>query len=312
MFLKHLINPKPSIVIFFIIFCIVFAVFPIVKFDLSCLFYHSFLHPIIILLASIIIPLFLSTGLNNLIYEKNIIRKENLVIGFVFIFISSAFINTIDAWVSAFFMLFLFDFLLESYQKDMPLSQYYNASIILSILTFVYPNIIFLSILFLVSGINYSNLKWRVLFTILLGLITPYIFYFMFSYLSGNRFFIPDFLNLSLISFSDIEKIQSPKQIWLSVLLIITVFSFFELFIWLYKKSIKSRKTFIIIIWYFIIAVWIAFFSNVEYFYFVLTPLAIIIGNYFVYTRNRKIANILFFMLVISSFYYKSMIAYYM
>jgi hypothetical protein len=312
MFLKHLINPKPSIIIFFIIFCAVFAVLPIVQFELSNLFYHSYLHPIIILLASIIIPFFLSTGLNNLIYEKNIIRKGNLVIGFVFIFISSPFINTIEAWVAAFFMLFLFNFLLDSYQKDMPLAQYYNASIILSTLTFVYPNIIFLLILFLVSGINYSNLKWRIIFTILLGLITPYIFYFMFLYLSGNLFFIPDFFNLSLISFSDIEKIQLPKKIWLSVLLLITVFSFFELFMWLYKKSIKSRKTFIIIIWYFIITIWTAFFSNIEYFYFSLTPLAIIIGNYFVYTRNRKIAKILFFMLVISSFYYKYMIAYYM
>jgi len=312
MFLKHLINPKPSIVIFFIIFCIVFAVLPIVQFKLSSIFYHSYLHPIIIFLASIIIPFFLSTGLNNLIYEKNIIRKGNLVIGFVFIFISSPFINTIEAWVAAFFMLFLFNFLLDSYQKDMPLAQYYNASIILSTLTFVYPNIIFLLILFLVSGINYSNLKWRIIFTILLGLITPYIFYFMFLYLSGNLFFIPDFFNLSLISFSDIEKIQLPKKIWLSVLLLITVFSFFELFMWLYKKSIKSRKTFIIIIWYFIITIWTAFFSNIEYFYFSLTPLAIIIGNYFVYTRNRKIAKILFFMLVISSFYYKYMIAYYM
>ena len=311
MFLKHLINPKPSIIIFFISFCIVFAVLPIVQFELSNLFHHSYLHPIIILLASIIIPLFLSTGLNNLIYEKNIIRKGNLVIGFVFILISSAFINTIDAWVSAFFMLFLFDFLLESYQKDMPLAQHYNASIILSTLIIPYPNLIFLSILFLISGVIYSNLNWRIIFTILLGLITPYIFYFMFSYLSGNLFSIPDFLNLSLINFSDIEKIPFPKQIWLGVLLLIILFSFFELFMWLYKKSIKSRKTFMIIIWYFIITIGIAFFSDLEYFYFALTPLAIIIGNYFVYTKNRKIANFLFFMLVISSFYYKYMIAYY-
>ncbi len=311
MFLKPLINPKPSIIIFFIVFCIAFSLLPILNSELVSIFRHSFLHPVIILLAGIIIPLILSTGLNNLIYEKNIIRKENLVIGCVFIFLSTAFFNTIDAWISAFFMLFVFNFLLASYQKDMPLAEYYNSSIILSTLTFFYPNIIFFLILFLVSGINYSNLNWRILVTILLGLITPYIFYFMFLYLSINLFAIPEFFNFTAISFSDIEKIQLPLQIWLSVLLLIIVFSFFELFVWLYKKSIKSRKTFMIIIWYFIIALCIAFFSGLEYFYFTITPLAVIIGNYFVYSRNRRVANFLFFMLVISSFYYKYMIAYY-
>ncbi len=311
MFLKPLINPKPSIIIFFIVFCILFALLPLLNSEIGSVFEHSFLPPIILLLASIIIPLFISIGLNNLIYEKNIIRKENLVIGCVFIFLSTAFINTIDIWISAFFMLFLFNFLLASYQKDMPFSEYYNSAIILSILTFFHPNIILFLTLFLVSGINYSNLNWRILVTILLGLITPYIFYFMFLYLSSSLFSIPEIFNFSEISLSDAQKLQLPIQIWIGVLIIIIIFSFFELFVWLYKKSIKSRKTFLIIIWYFIIALFIVYFSGLEYFYFTITPLAVIIGNYFVYSRNRKVASFLFLMLVISSFYYKYMIAYY-
>ena len=310
MFLKHLINPRPSIIVLFFVFCVVFAVFPLLKSELNALFNHSYIHPSVILFSGIIIPFFLSTGLNNLIYEKNIIRKDNLVVGVVFILISCAFVNNITAWVSAFLMLFLFNFLLESYQKDIPFSQFYNASFILATLTFIYPNLICLILLFIISGVNYGNLNWRIIFTIFLGLITPYFFYFVFVFVTGASFSIPKFFNFSQINFATIQGVGLPKKIWLATLLLVILFSFFELFMWLYKKSIKSRKTFMTIIWFFIISILIAVYSGAEYFYFTTIPLAIIIGNYFVYTKNRKTANILFFLLVISSFFYKYMIAY--
>jgi len=310
MLLKHLINPKPSIILLFFVFCVVFAVLPLLESELSILFKHLYLPPIVILFAAIIIPFLLSTGLNNLIYEKNIIRKDNLVVGVVFILISCTFVNNIAAWVSVFLMLFLFNFLLESYQKDIPFSQFYNASFILAILTFIYPNLICLTLLFIISGINYSNLNWRIIFTIFLGLITPYFFYFVFVFVTDAPFVIPEFFNFSQISFSPIQEIHLSKKIWLTILLLVVLVSFFELFMWLYKKSIKSRKTFMTIIWFFIISILIAIYSGSEYFYFSLIPLAIIVGNYFVYTKNRKTANVLFSLLVISSFFYKYLIAY--
>ena len=102
MFLKHLINPKPSIIIFFIVFCVFFVLLPLIKSEIDLLFSYHFINPLVILLLSFIIPFFLSTGLNNIIYEKNVIRKENLVIGIIFILISSPFINTFDFWISGF------------------------------------------------------------------------------------------------------------------------------------------------------------------------------------------------------------------
>jgi len=310
MFLKPLIHPKPSIILFFIVFCVLVVVSPLIQFEIAEVFNHSYLHPIIVFLLALVVPFFLSTGLNNIIYEKNIIRKDNLVIGVVFILISSPFINTVEVWISSFLLLFVFDFLVESYQKDLPFSQFYNASIILGALIFVYPNLIWLILLLIISGINYSNLSWRIIFTILLGLITPYLFCFVFVFVTEIPFVMPKWFSLSPVSFSIIQEIHLSIIIWLAILLLVVLFSFFELFMWLYKKSIKSRKTFMTIIWFFIISILIAVYSGWEYFYFSLLPLAIIIGNYFVYTKKRKIANILFFMLIISSFYYRYMIAF--
>ena len=310
MILKHLINPKPSIILFFIIFCVLFAVLPLIKFNLTTVFDHPYLNPTIVLLLAMIIPFFLSTGLNNIIYEKNIIRKENSVISCVFILISSAFINTVEVWISSFLLLFLLNFLLESYQKDFPFSQFYNASIILSALTFIYPNLICLILLLIINGVNYSNLNWRIIFTILLGLCTPYVFYFVFVFVTESPLPMPELFQFSQINLANIEEANLSKKIWLGILLLIMLFSFFELFMWLYKKSIKSRRAFITIIWFFIISALIAAYSGEEYFHFSLLPLAIIIGNYFVYTKKRKIANTLFSLLIISSFYYKYMIAF--
>jgi hypothetical protein len=310
MILKHLINPKPSIIVFFIIFCVSFGLFPLIQFEIDDVFSHSYLHPYFVLLLGLTIPFFLSTGLNNIIYEKNIIRKENLVIGCVFILITTPFVNSVEVWISSFLLLFVFNFLLESYQKDLPFSHFYNSSMILGILTFIYPNLVCLILLLIISGINYSNLNWRIIFTTLLGVITPYCFYFVFTFVTEANFYLPKFFHFHQITFLAIGLSDLSKIIWLVILLLIVLASFLELFIWLYKKSIKSRRTFMTIIWFFIISMLVAAYSSWEYFYFPQIPLAIIIGNYFVYTRNRKIANILFFLLVISSFAYKYLIVF--
>ena len=196
MFLKHLINPKPSIILFFIIFCVLFGLLPLIQFRIDTVFTHSYLHPFIVLLMGISIPFFLSMGLNNIIYEKNIIRKENLVIGVVFILLGSAFINTIEAWISFFLLLFLFNFILESYQKDLPFSQFFNASLILSMITFIFPNLVILLLLLIIAGINYSNMNWRIIVTIILGFATPFLFYFVFVLITDTSFNVPKFFNL--------------------------------------------------------------------------------------------------------------------
>ncbi len=310
MLLKHLINPKPTIMLFFIVFCVIFSA-PFLKNTPQNVFLGFLNLPFyIIFILTLIAPFLLGLGLNNLIYERNIIRKDNLVIGFVFVLISSAFNTNLNLLFSAFLMLFFFSFLLGSYQKEMPFSQLYNASFLLSIITFIYPNLIFLYLLLIINGINYNNLSWRIFFIILLGGGTPYLFFFTINFLTDTPFLLPNFFNFSKINFTYLSNLYIEKTS-LIITIIILLFSFFELFTWLYKKSIKSRRTFMTIIWFFIISTGIALYSGNEYFYFSLIPLSIIISNYFIYTKNRKIANTLFFLLIISSFFYKYLIGYY-
>lgn len=307
MFLKHLINPKPSIIIFFIIFCFVFCFFPLLNSSVQNIFLHQWLNPYIVLLAGIIIPSFHALGLNNLIYEKNVIRKDNLVLGITYILLSTPFINNVTEWLTSFFLLFYLNYIFESYQKEYPFSQLFNASFILSILTFIFPELIFFSVLILISGINYGNLNWRNISVSIIGIVTPYIFYFIYTYISDTPFNLPKIAEPTIINFS--FDFILPKLIWIITLLIISLFSFIELFNWLYKKSIQSRRSFLIVFFYFLLILGVILLGWLESWVFLITPLCIIIGNYFTYTKNRKIANLLFLLLVISSFYYKYFIA---
>ena len=309
MFLKHLINPRPTVILFFIVFCIVFTCIPLFHYPMGLVFSHDWIPAFAILLLGLTIPSFHALGLNNLIYEKNIIRKDNLVLGFVYLLICTPFINTLSEWFVSFFLLFFLNYIFETYQKDYPFSQIFNATFILSVFSFIFPNFIYLMLIFIISGINYSNLNWRNLSIACFGIITPYFFYFIYTFLFDKPFYFPEFETLKLLNFPMISTIALPKLIWVSTLLIISLFSFIELFRWLYKKSIRSRKSFLIIFFYFIIFASLTLFGGIKSWYFLMTPLCIIIGNYFTYTKSRKIANLLFLLLVISSFYYKYFIA---
>jgi len=290
MFLKHLINPRPTIIIFFIVFSILFICLPLLNSPFNLVFSHKWISPVFVFLFGLLLPSFNALGINNLVYEKNIIRKENLVLGFVFLMLCTPFVNTVSEWIISFFLLFFLNSILETYQKEYPFTQVFNASIILSIFSFIFPNLLFFIFLFLISGINYSNLNWRNLCVSCIGITVPYFFYFVYTFLYDKTFILPTFETLQHISLPNINNLKIPKLIWLSILLIISLLSFIELFQWLYKKSIRSRKSFLII-------------GGLKSWYFLMTPLCVIIGNYFTYTKNKKIGNFLFLLFIISSLY---------
>jgi hypothetical protein len=256
-----------------------------------------------VFLLGLLLPAFNALGINNLIYEKNIIRKDNLVLGFIFLLLCTPFVNTVTEWIISFFLLFFLNSILETYQKEHPFAQVFNTGIIISIFSFIFPNLLSLMLLILISGINYSNLNWRNLCISCIGIALPYFFYFVYTFLFDKAFIFPTFERLQLISFPTIHDLKIPTLIWLSILFIISLLSFIELFQWLYKKSIRSRKSFLIIFFYFVFSILLIIFGGLKSWYFLMTPLCVIIGNYFTYTKNKKISNFLFLLFIISSFY---------
>ena len=138
----------------------------------------------------------------------------------------------------------------------------------------------------------------------------PLLIVFMYSSVVGTNTNVLSIYSLPKFSFNYLEILEFFKayQNILIVFLLISLISFIEFFNWLYKKSIRSRKSFFIILIYLIITIAIILFTSSINWYLLLSPLSVFIANYFTYTKKRNLANILFYTFIIASLYYRTMI----
>lgn len=306
MLLQTLINPKPKTIAYFAIISFIFMGLPYLINRTFCI--HDlplYPHWLLLIFSIFIVPLH-AFGLNNLIYKNNIIKKENLIIATVFVLLNSLNTGAFDSLISSFLMLFVINYLFESYQKDYPFKEVFSASLILAIIVYLNPIMLIMYLLVLFSGLVFSYANWRSLVVSIIGFCIPYILYIIYLSLLIEK------INISLI-FS-LPKISLNIEIWkwineettsMLILLFIVLISFFEFFNWLYKKSIRSRKSFFIILLYFLFSLLICLFGSIDNWCILISPLSVFIANYFTYTKNRSIANILFYILIISSCYYR-------
>ena len=138
----------------------------------------------------------------------------------------------------------------------------------------------------------------------------PLLIVLMYSSIVNGNSNILSIYSLPKFSFNYLEILEFYKvnQNVLIVFLLISLISFIEFFNWLYKKSIRSRKSFFIIFIYFIITIAMVLFTPTINWYLFLSPLSVFIANYFTYTKKRNLANILFYAFILASLYYRTMI----
>jgi len=303
MFLKNFKKTSPFSIVFFVIFSVIFCLIPILYNEIDEVYYHSFFSSLTVFVLSFFLPLFQSVGLNNLTYEKDVIKKNNLVLAPIFILLGTPYISNLDGWIISFTLLFYLNTLFSAYQKDRPFSHSFNANFILGLIGIFYSEILLLFPLIIVVLIIFSNLSLRSFIISLMGLFIPLLFYKIYTTLFSIEFS----LDVPMYSFSlpiipTIKNIANSQIIWYSLLILIILFSFIELFFWLYKKSIRSRKSYIIILFYLLILIFID--VNDSYYLF-LSPIAIIVANFFVYSNRTLLTEILFVLFIVSSIFFR-------
>ena len=306
MLLEKLITPKPKTTLYFVVFSLIFLTIPIIK-NHSFDFFNSNQYGLFLFLSSTFFILLHAFGLNNLIYKNDVIKKENLIIATVFVLLNTFNLQAGIDLFSSFLMLFFLNFLLESYQKEHPFNEVFCSSFVLSIIIIINPIMVVMYLLLILSSLVYSYNNWRSYFVSFLGLSMPLIFYFIFKSITGQKIDLNLIYKLPVISFKDLEIIafiKSYQKIFI-IFGLITFISILEFFNWLYKKSIRSRKSFFVILAYLILSIIISSFGSSYNWYILLTPLSIFIANYFTYTKKRNLANILFYVFIFTSFYYR-------
>ena len=306
MILKSLKNSHSYLIILFLLFSILFFIPSFFTSQFQDIENKFPFYSILLLVISAILTFFHSIGLNNLIYDKDIIKKPNFVLAFVFLLLNTTFVTNHKMMLISFVLLFFLNFLLQLYKQKQPFSIVFNAGILLSILSFYLPNILLLFPIILISTLIFRNINWRINTISILSLFVPYLFLWSYQIFTETELYFPVFeFNFKLFNFS-IEKLELHQKIWFSVLSLVSLLSFFEIFRWMYKKSIRSRESFTIIILYFLFSVFIFLFSGKEEsVILIVTPLSVIIGNYFVYHIKIRWSEFIFFLFLFSSIFYR-------
>ena len=306
MILKSLKNSHSYLIILFLLFSILFFIPSFFTLQFQSIENQFPFYSILLLLISATLTFFHSIGLNNLIYDKDIIKKPNFVLAFVFLLLNTTFVINHKMMLISFVLLFFLNYLLKLYKQKQPFALVFNAGILLSILSLYIPNILLLFPIIFISSLIFGNMDWRVITISILSLFIPYFFLWSYQIFTQTELYFPIFeFDFKLFNFS-IEELELNQKIWFSVLLLVSLLSFFELFRWIYKKSIKSRESFTIIILYFIFSMFIFLFSEKEEsVILIVTPLSIIISNYFVYHKKIRLSEFIFFLFLFSSIFYR-------
>ena len=298
MIIEKLINSKTQTVIFFFIVSIIYLLLPLLKlFELN-----SETIKIFNLIFSSATLFFSSLYLTNIIFEKSIIKKNNIVVPIVFLALCMPLVNFNFLMIGNLILLISLNEVFNLYQKTNPFTNLFNCSFAISacMLIFNYYFGLFY-ILVPLSLYIFGNNSWRSYIVSIIGLLCPII---IFNFLKFNGIYL-NFENQQGTNLLNIHELKY----WIILFFIICFFSTVELLVWINKKSSKSRRCFYIIFLYLVISISIFLFSgDSDFLLFSIAPISIIISNFFIYSRFRFISNLLLITFILNSLYNRFLI----
>lgn len=266
------------------------------------LFHNRWVAAVLVLLLSLLLPM----GLNNLITEKGVLKYNTILPATVLLLILSPF-SFSPLWPAAFCCLFVLNKLLSMYQKDRPYPEVYDAGFLLGVASLFYPPSLFLFPLIYVANLTYSVFGWRNYIIPLLGLLSPYL-------LVGVCLFWQDNLTLFLqhylvsLSWEGVSlNADFPLLLWALLLLIISLCALKELAQWMAQKSLRSRKSFILIVGYLLLGIPSVFCvatAGAEHVLLLSIPLATLGGNYLLFARKWWWYESLFILFLLTAIYF--------
>ena len=144
----------------------------------------------------------------------------------------------------------------------------------------------------------YKEFNWRHWIIQLLGLVCPLVFYYNLKLLD---FHIINLMYTNQYSLNPSPNILREHPIFLSSLGILLILSVNELYNKYYKKTEHAKKGFIIILIIIpIIIIQMIFSHNLQFCYFIILPITILLGNYLIYIKQVYFRTFLLGLLFIS------------
>jgi hypothetical protein len=196
------------------------------------------------------------------------------------------------------FMIFALKRMLESYNKKEVAYNFFDAGILIGTGSLFYANLIWFGILIFVGIAILRSINVKEIVVSILGLIIPYIIMFGLYYTLNydlNDLFSLIYANL----FSEAASfgLSNLKIAALIFMLGVIIFSLTHVLMFQSKTKIKSRKTFLLLIWTFFIAAIVYFFvpsASLEIIWISAIPSSYFIANYFIFSRRKILSEVLF------------------
>jgi hypothetical protein len=193
--------------------------------------------------------------------------------------------------------------IMDAYRKNGTAYNFFDASLLIGIGSLLYANLIWFGILSIIGIALLRTGNVKEILLAILGLITPPAITAGIYYVTGR-----DMMNLVNIArenlFGEAGSYYFSRVTvsGLVVIGLISLISIFYLLTVMNGKKIKSRKTFSLLIWSFLISVVVYFVIagvSVEMIYISAIPLSYFLTHYFVFIKKKIVPEIFFTALII-------------
>ena len=193
--------------------------------------------------------------------------------------------------------------IMDSYHKQGIAYNFFDAGILISTGSLFYANLIWFGVIIIIGIVLLRTVNVFELAVTLLGLVTPYLIVFGFYYVLGYD----TKALMSLIYdnlFSDSESYSFPRLTIVTLVFeaAIVLISTGFIIILQNTKKIKSRKTFSLLIWVFVIslAVYLSVPSvSAEMIWLTAIPVSYFFSHYFIFSKKKLVSEIIFTILLI-------------
>jgi hypothetical protein len=204
---------------------------------------------------------------------------------------------------AAIFLLLSFIRIMDGYHITGTAYNYFDAGILIGTGSLFYANLIWFGVLLIIAIILIRTGNLKELVISLAGLLTPYLITFGIYYVAGKdvgslmRLFSDNLFTPSVGY--QFTRLTYAALIFFSVVILISII---QLFKYMNSKKIKSRKTFSLLIWTFLISLFTYILVpsvSVEMICLTCIPVSYFIAQYFILVKKKMIPEILFLLIFV-------------
>jgi hypothetical protein len=245
--------------------------------------------------------------LNRLNSEYGFLKERTQLPALIFIVVNSAFI-LLQRLTPALFAGLLFLLAIEkiflSYRKENLSYNFFEASFIISLATFFYLPMLFLWPVIFIALVLLRPVIWREWVLSFMGLLLPFILFFSIQFIRLGE--IESTYILLIDQFSIVPggfSINIATKIFLGFLVLFILLGSILIINTMQSRKIFSRKVFLYLFWIFLFSIGSFFVienTSLEIILFASIPFSFLLSEYFLYRRNRRWKNGLFFLFLLS------------